>query len=468
MATTRVLRSLLWLCGLLALGPATDGIAPDPSASVLVTQFPRGELPPIGTERLRTPPAGARIVLLDLAHPGEPPRACLAGLRSAAWPDVSADGERFLFVGQRGEGDVFQVWEARIDGGEPRQVTHGTDDCLEVLYLSTLFTIDARAPRDRLCYSKRTPGGETALFTCDLDGGDEQRITYHPGGAGNALLLDDGRLLFRASTDPWNGLLVVNVDGTDVQAFTSPAAWGARRSRPCQTPDGRVLWLEQGAGAEDARLVGVARVRPFGPRSELALQAGGELRSLGALADGSLVVARHAQADPALPCELWRLDAAAGKPAARLCSDPGWDALDARPIGPHAARPGRSSVVDDTRSSGFLYCLDSRIERERVAPSAAASVELRAWTASEERILGRAPVERDGSFYLEVPVRTALRLLTFDAGGRSVVEMEGWFWVMPRESRGCIGCHEDPELTPANRQPRALRKHPCRMTEGSR
>ncbi len=31
---------------------------------------------------------------------------------------------------------------------------------------------------------------------------------------------------------------------------------------------------------------------------------------------------------------------------------------------------------------------------------------------------------------------------------------------MPKESRGCIGCHEDRELTPPNRHVLALRKPP--------
>ena len=36
--------------------------------------------------------------------------------------------------------------------------------------------------------------------------------------------------------------------------------------------------------------------------------------------------------------------------------------------------------------------------------------------------------------------------------------MRSWLWVMPGERRGCIGCHEDRELTPPNRHVQALRK----------
>jgi len=34
----------------------------------------------------------------------------------------------------------------------------------------------------------------------------------------------------------------------------------------------------------------------------------------------------------------------------------------------------------------------------------------------------------------------------------------GWIWVKPKEKRGCIGCHEDPERTPENEYVLALRR----------
>ncbi len=77
-----------------------------------------------------------------------------------------------------------------------------------------------------------------------------------------------------------------------------------------------------------------------------------------------------------------------------------------------------------------------------------------------EEALGTVPVESDGSFYMEVPARTPLRLQTLDADGAVLQTMRSWIWVMPEEARGCIGCHEDRELTPPNRHVLALRKPP--------
>ena len=78
----------------------------------------------------------------------------------------------------------------------------------------------------------------------------------------------------------------------------------------------------------------------------------------------------------------------------------------------------------------------------------------------KETVLGEIPVEKDGSFFLELPAKMPLRLETLGDGGDVLQAMQSWFWLMPSERRGCIGCHEDRELTPPNRHVMALRKRP--------
>jgi hypothetical protein len=48
-------------------------------------------------------------------------------------------------------------------------------------------------------------------------------------------------------------------------------------------------------------------------------------------------------------------------------------------------------------------------------------------------------------------------LQTLDENGIAIRSC-GWIWAKPREWRGCIGCHEDPELTPENRFVTAVQK----------
>jgi hypothetical protein len=65
-------------------------------------------------------------------------------------------------------------------------------------------------------------------------------------------------------------------------------------------------------------------------------------------------------------------------------------------------------------------------------------------------VLGVIPLESDGSFHIEVPAQTPISFQLLDSEGMAVAHQDSWTWVMPREWRGCIGCHEDPELAPPN------------------
>jgi hypothetical protein len=68
----------------------------------------------------------------------------------------------------------------------------------------------------------------------------------------------------------------------------------------------------------------------------------------------------------------------------------------------------------------------------------------------KRRFLGEAPVDEDGSFNLHVPANVPIELQILDADGLALASCS-WIWVKNNEPRGCIGCHEDPELVPENR-----------------
>jgi hypothetical protein len=79
------------------------------------------------------------------------------------------------------------------------------------------------------------------------------------------------------------------------------------------------------------------------------------------------------------------------------------------------------------------------------------------------RILGEAEVLADGSFHLEVPANLPLELQALDADGLALRTCS-WIWVKNNENRGCIGCHEDGELSPENRFADALSLEGIRLT----
>jgi len=77
--------------------------------------------------------------------------------------------------------------------------------------------------------------------------------------------------------------------------------------------------------------------------------------------------------------------------------------------------------------------------------------------------MGTINVEKDGSFYLKVMADTPFRIQTIDEKGKVLNGPCGWIWLRPNERRGCVGCHEDPELVPDNKVPFSVKKAPVNV-----
>jgi hypothetical protein len=126
------------------------------------------------------------------------------------------------------------------------------------------------------------------------------------------------------------------------------------------------------------------------------------------------------------------------------------------------------SVVDPEKGTGEFYGLDadlSDLPAGSPPGSTASSASLRIRSATGR--LGELPLEEDGSFYVEIPADTPVRLETLDAAGRVVRGPSAWIWVRPNERRGCIGCHEDRELAPENRVPLAVESPPVSLFQAA-
>jgi hypothetical protein len=71
-------------------------------------------------------------------------------------------------------------------------------------------------------------------------------------------------------------------------------------------------------------------------------------------------------------------------------------------------------------------------------------------------MLGQAPVEPDGSFFVKAPGNQPIRFSLLDAQGNVLRQEHGWFWSRGGEQRICVGCHTGPERAPDNRVPAVL------------
>jgi Tol biopolymer transport system component len=370
-----------------------------------------------------------------------------SGFIAASDPEISFDGKRILFAAKRNAAETWQIFEMQTDGSGVRQVTHEAMDCRSPIYLSPLYTISSEEPSLRICYAGSIPGHSPSLYTVLLDGSQRQRISYGPSGERDPVLMEDGRILFAGSS-----LSAVNPDGADYALFAP-----ARFVRTPSVTAGRlVVFVEAGAKDEAGLLASVSLRRPL--RSYRKLSEDGVFHSPSALPDGQVLVAKLTSARRSFG--LFRFDPSSGA-SIPVYDDPNRHDIQAKAVAARASPDGRSSVVDEKDPEGTLYCLS--VHTTDVAMPGARRLRVLA----EAKQLGELDLEDDGSFQVRVPANVPVQLQLLDEKG-STLRTSGWIWVRNHENRGCIGCHEDPELTPENRLAKALTKPAVILQEAAK
>ena len=464
---------------------------------LVVVRQPAAAADAAATEATVPCPDQSQIVRLS---PDGSERPLTDGFLAACDPAVSFDGRQILFAGRRSREETLQIWRIDEDGSGFDRITDDPGDASAPLWVGSLFHLNDDAPTQRIAYlasghgwvDQRTGRPAAALYTSDLDGGNPRRISYHPNSVFAPDVLANGRLLFAA----WRGtpgdpggsrrsLMAVNNDGTDLMALHDnhsgpPYPHSVRVGR-----DGRVYFVEANGdtplGGGD--LAYVTLRRPLHSRTLFAAAGDGAYLDPLPLADGGLLASYH-PADGDASYGLYRINPATGERLELVHAKNGFDTLDAQELAPHPRVQGRSSVVDLSKETGVFFCVSSHVTDrpglEHLREGGAATIRVieavpftkkstTTGPGSEENILGEAPVESDGSFHVEVPSGVPLRFALLDEQGGTVAEQNSWTWVMPREWRGCIGCHEDREMVVPNKMADAFVKPAVQLgqTEGS-
>ena len=452
---------------------------------------------------------GCRIVRRD---PDGTVRVLTEGFAGACEPDVSFDGEHILFAGKRAPEELWNVWEMNADGADPRQITRDAGNCRNPAYQATLYTIVSTEPWLQVMFTSDVAGEMNevgsgpalSLYSCRMDGDGLRRLTVNLSDDLDPFLMSDGRVLCSSwqRMDLARGfagrlsLFGLNTDGTDYALYSADG--DARvRHMGCETPGGLVVFVEadhvgwDGAG----RLAAVSLRRPFHSYRSLTATEDGLYHSPSPLADGTILVSRR-PADGQGTHAIVRLDPKSGE-STPVFDDPEAHDLHARALAPRPRPDGRSSSVAEKYETGKLYCLDAYLAAPEAIPHLAPGT-IRAVRVIEgvplpearrseylprpelgglagpgstvhglvplagRRLLDVAPVATDGSFQVEVPANVPIQLQTLDEDGLALFRC-GWVWAKNREWRGCIGCHEDPELVPENRFVEAVTKEPVMM-----
>jgi hypothetical protein len=352
---------------------------------------------------------------------------------------VSFDGKRVLFSGKEKSGAPWQIWEVAVAGGAPRRITSVEEDCIRPFYL----------PDEKLVYARRAREG-FQLETTPLAGGAPLRLTYGPGDHIASDVLLDGRVLFDA---PHAGGLAgtrdvytVYVDGSGVE--TVRCDHGRDRHSAMQLASGDTIFQ---TGATMARFTSARAVQlPVAlPKGEIAGPAA-------EVAPGDWLVSYRAL--PGARFGLYRIKPgqAQAAPEKVVAAEKG-HALDPVLLRQHAVPKRHPSSLGD-RNGANILCLNAYTSRGvKIPDGVIAAVRVYAQDDAGAQIsLGQAPVERDGSFYVQVPTERPIRFELLDKGSKVVHAEKGWFWMRRGEQRVCVGCHAGPERAPDNAVPAVL------------
>lgn len=463
---------------------------------IVVTQVPRQAKPPPSWDSKGLVRSdwfdAARLVIVS---PDGQVRVLSEGFQSACDPNVSFDGRHVLFAAKQQPGARWRIWEIGLDGQGARPVSPEHLDARSPIHATTLFTLDSPEPWLTTLFVAREPtlnevgrASASSLYNVKLDGTELRRLTFNPNHNFDPFQMWDGRVIYSAERYPNQpgapgghvGLYAIHVEGADMERYGGERAKRIQQM-PCATERGLVVFVESDQAAPDGagQLAGLEEQRPHLTYRPLTKDRAFVFLYPSPLEGNRLLVSRRPASGKGT-CGVFSFDADQGR-CEPLFDRPDYHDVQAVLAAPRKRPDGHSTVVDTKFEAGILYGLNCYDADPRMAPhvqpgmvkrvrliegvlqSAEASLATRAPDPFvARRLVGEAPVEADGSFNLEVPADTPLLLQTLDDQGMALANC-GWIWVKPKEKRGCIGCHEDPERVPENEYVLALRRPSNRL-----
>jgi hypothetical protein len=380
---------------------------------------------------------------------------------SAMSPSVSFDGNFLLFIAKDMEKNPWQISEMNLSNLKTRQVLSVPDDCTDPVYL----------PNGRISFSKSDNKDKLSkgrsLYTCNSDGSDIKKITFNPNDYRESYMLKDGRILTVTNQIyPLNGkstLIALRPDGTKAELFYGGDKNRFLMSGGKETSDGKVVFIEADKESQLRNtIVTVNYNSPLHTRVNLTPELHGDFRSVIPLQSGKYLVSY--QPDDSDKYALYEFDPEKKSLGNLIYSDTENDILEAVVVQKHERPKKLPSEVDMGVKTGLLLCQDINYsDKHSQMISASFQISSRIEIIGIDSTLGTVQVEEDGSVYLKVIADTPFRIQTIDDKGKVISGPCEWIWLRPNERRGCVGCHENPEMTPFNRVPMSVKKSPVNI-----
>jgi len=400
----------------------------------------------------------SRLLAIDVKKPGKTPKNLTADFSSARSPEISYDGTHLLFTGQKDQNDAWQIWEMDLGSLKARQITHSSENSIDPAYL----------PGGKIVFSRLIPKDSLKaghnLFTCNLDGTDIRRITFNPHTYFASSVLKDGRIIsFSRQVFPYSegpSFMVLRPDGTKAELFYKGEKGSELFSRGWETGNGKIVFIETCKdGSEASSIVSVNYNRPLHSRIDLTHSSPGKYASVFPEKNGNLLVSFRSEAEKAY--SLYEFDYEKSMLGNMLYRSDEGDVIEAVEVAAHERPRKLPSEVDMGVKTGLMLCQNINVTG-MTSPETGFSLPAadRIEIIGIDSSLGVVEVETDGSVYLKVAADMPFRIKTMDKLGKTVNGPGAWYWLRPNERRGCVGCHEDNEIVPANRYAIAVSKNP--------
>jgi hypothetical protein len=413
------------------------------SADIIVTAAPSYQ--PLaalrGAERF---PKGAQLLLVHngSAEPLAPQ------FWATADSNVAFDGQRVLFAGKQKQADHWQIWEMTLRGRTPRLLFAGPDDAIRPMYLSSgQFVFAQHTASGFQIVVAGTQSSEPFAPISDNASAKLLPLTYLPTSAIPDDVLLDGRILFESFFPLGSGStpeeFLVYADGSGVESYRCDhgrARWGGH-----QLSSGDVIFTH---GTSLARFAS-----PLAHETPVAASQGDYAGSIAETSSGEWLVSTRASANAHYALRLITPGAATVR---TLLSRSDRDLVEPVLVAPRTRSHRHPSGLHPWSYANMLV-LDSRLSRQGDLKAAPASVRLE--TLDKQGHVtsnGTAPIDPDGSFFVQVPGDRPIRFVLLDQHGTVVRQEHGWFWIRAGEQRICVGCHTGPERASENRVPAVL------------
>lgn len=466
---------------------------------------------------------GGRLLVLDGLHPGGHVRKLAPDRPASFWrPDLSSDAQRVVFCMKRHDEPAFHLYEINLDGTGLRQITDGTYDDLDPIYL----------PSGRIVFS--TTRGNTfircmpytysyILARCDSDGRNLHLISTASEPEWLPALLHDGRVIFSRwdyiDKALWRiqSLWTARQDGTRVETF-----WGNQSvwpdhlaaARPIPGSD-RVMfcgvahhdWFAGSVGILDPNKGrnfphGLTKVTadvawpecgppPIDPVEAADYHTAGKFDAYQTpwpLTEEDFLVSARREGK----FRLYLMDVHGNRELIYEGAHHVWHAM---PVQPRVPPPAHSDLVAwpeegknrQPPEPGIFYSANvaqgvpglppDKVKFLRVLQMDHKTYSL--WSRDGrfsgpavsplqddgvKRILGTVPVEADGSASFKVPPGVILYFQLLDAEKRALHTMRSSTGLLPGERRSCTGCHEQHTTAPVNTTGLALLREPRELT----